>query len=95
MRDSRVYRELFPSCVDYFESERYVFVHGYIPCAKNESEWGTAYTYDPKWRNASPSEWHAARWYKGVELAVEHGIREPDKTIVCGHWYTSAFHSKY
>ena len=72
-----------------------MFVHGYIPYIKKESEWGTAYLNDPNWRDASPAAWADARWYKGVEFAVEHGIREPGKTIVCGHWQTSAFHCKY
>ena len=92
---SRVYRDLLPSCANYFELGRYVFVHGYIPCTITESESGTTYAYNPNWRDASPSEWADAHWYKGVEIAVEHGIWEPDQVIVCGHWHASAFHSKY
>lgn len=92
---SRVYRELLASCVDYFETKKYVFVHGYIPCFVNRVAGREMYYFKEDWRDADPSEWYRARWAKGATIALEEGIYLPDKTIVCGHWHTSEFHSKY
>ena len=95
VRETRVYRELLASCVDYFETDRFVFTHGFIPCTEIGVAPYVSYAYNPDWREASPEEWKRARWHNGVALAVEQYIREPHKTIVCGHWHTSEFHSKY
>ena len=92
---SRVYKELLASCVDYFETERYIFTHGFIPCIEKGFSPYVTYSYNPDWREAVPEEWYRARWYNGVKIAVESNVREAEKTIVCGHWHTSAFHAKY
>lgn len=39
------------------------------------------------------TEWNYARWYNGMEAACQGAI-EPEKTIVCGHWYCSYGHAK-
>lgn len=93
--ESRVYKDLLASCVDYFETDRYIFVHGYIPCIQKGRTSYAPCSYDPAWREATPDGWQRARWYNGMALAVEDKIREEGKTIVCGHWHTSASHSKY
>ena len=82
IKESPMYKKLFPSMVDYFETENYIFVHGWIPCT-------------PKWRKASKEKWDEARWLNGIEMACGKGIIEPDKTIVCGHFHASYGHSKY
>ena len=64
---------------DYYETEHYVFVHGWLP---NENE-----TVVADWRSATPQQWRNSRWTwwtKGVEMP---GRTEP-KTIVCGHYPT-------
>ena len=48
----------------------------------------------PHWRDVIPSLWNKARWINGME-AAHHGILEPGKTIVCGHWHTSFGHCHY
>lgn len=92
---SRVYKELLASCVDYFETDKYIFTHGYIPCIEKGFSPYISYSYNPDWREAATEEWYRARWYNGVKIAVESNVREEQKTIVCGHWHTSAFHAKY
>ena len=72
---------LFDKMVDYYETDNYVFVHGWLPDVKN-------------WRNADIFAWRRARWYNGMEKAL-HGCYEPSgKTVVCGHWHTSWGHSR-
>lgn len=86
---------ILPSMVDYFETEHYIFVHGWIPCtAVSVGSHQMEYTPIPQWRNADKALWDRARWINGME-AAHHGIREPGKTIVCGHWHCSFGHSAY
>ncbi|MBQ9749775.1 MAG: metallophosphoesterase [Clostridia bacterium] len=86
---SSFYRELLPACVDYFETPKHIFTHGWIPVFTLDD----SYTYNPDWRNADVQEWRRARWLNGMELACKHRVVEPDKTIVCGHWHTSYGHA--
>ena len=76
-------QEVLDMCVDYFETDRYIFVHGWIPVVENEL------SYDPNWRNAGKHGWETARWQNPV-LMYRNQIFEPGKTIVCGHWHCSA-----
>lgn len=81
--------EFFDELQDYFETKNYIFTHGWLPTAENES--GFAVLDD--WRNASPNEWEKARWKKWNEM-YEICDRVADKTIVCGHvptFYASKF----
>mgnify|MGYP002859839145 CR=1 FL=1 len=87
-RKTPYYSEIMPSMVNWFETENYVFVHGWIPCIHGRS----GYSYYDEWREASDGEWSSARWYNGMD-AVRTCMEE--KTIVCGHWHTSYGHSKY
>ncbi len=87
-RATPFYSEIMPSMLDYFETEHYVFVHGWIPCIHSRS----GYSYYSEWREASKGEWNSARWYNGMD-AVRTCMEE--KTIVCGQWHTSYGHSKY
>jgi len=80
-------------CVDYFETEHYIFVHGWIPCFTEGFRPYVKYKFNPDWRNAEVHEWRSARWFNGMELACKHRITEANKTIVCGHWHTSYGHS--
>lgn len=81
-------RKIIPKMLNYYETEHYVFVHGWIP-----------YGVDPKYgyyakelKEATNAEWAESRWENGMSLAIEHGVKLPDKTIVCGHWHTSFGH---
>ena len=93
--NSRVYRVLLPTCIDYFETERFVFTHGYLPCKESGDPLNIIYRYRKDWREADTTSWYRARWMNGVRVAVENNLKIPEKTVVCGHWHTSFFHSKY
>lgn len=74
---------------DYYETEHFVFVHGWIPRMDN-------YDY-LNWRNADKNEWDSARWYCGFndwEYMQSLKTKE-EKTIVCGHWHTAYAHARY
>ena len=63
--------EFIGETLDYFETENYVFVHGWIPC-ENYAE-------------ATPEQWEEARWLKwSTQYTGEPPI--PGKTLVCGHY---------
>lgn len=86
---------IIPTMVNYFETEHYIFVHGWIPCTSiSLSSTEKEYIPIPDWRNASKELWDKARWINGME-AAHSGIIEPGKTIVCGHWHCSFGHSRY
>lgn len=97
--ESPFVNELIPASVNYFETEHYIFTHGWIPCITGDApvkrRRNRHYSFDPEWRSAHEESWAAARWLNGMELAKEHGIIEPGKTIVCGHWHTSFGHTHY
>ncbi len=61
--------------VDYFETEHYVFVHGWLP-EKGATE--------EERRNASNEDWEKARWEKWI---THYKGNRPllDKTLICGH----------
>lgn len=80
------WQKYIKSVVDYYETPKYIFVHGWIPCIKRVKMDWEELVYDPNWRNGN---WADACWYPGWSL-WEDGIKEKDKTIVCGHWHCSA-----
>ncbi len=85
-------QRLLPLCVNYLETPRYIFTHGYIPCFAERNRYDVQYRYDPDWREADHEQWSRARWYNGIEAACFHGVVEPGKTVVCGHWRSSYGH---
>ena len=87
-RETRL-QEMLDFCVDYFETDHYIFVHGWIPIIENY------YLYDENWRTARKERWQQARWTNPVEM-YKYEIYEPNKIIVCGHWHCSAlWHEQY
>ncbi|MBR2460919.1 MAG: metallophosphoesterase, partial [Clostridia bacterium] len=72
------------SMYDYFETEKYVFLHGWTP---------EAITKDKGWRTATLDDWREARWVEWNKLYPEHPKVE-GKTVVCGHrsaWFGMTF----
>ena len=65
---------------DYYETEHYVFVHGWIPTLPRTKPLQPI----ENWREADAGLWHSARYIEWQEL---HGVNDmlPEKTIVCGH----------
>lgn len=86
---------IIPAMVDYYETDHYIFTHGWIPCTPisigNDQR---EYVPIADWRNAGAAQWDKARWINGMEAAYG-GIIEAGKTIVCGHWHCSFGHSRY
>ena len=76
-------QEILDLCMNYYETEHYIFVHGWIPIDEDY------YKYDEEWRYASEKRFEKARWANPVEM-YNKKIFEKDKTIVCGHWHCSA-----
>jgi len=73
-------KTLIDSSVDYFETDNYVFVHGWIPTSTDvESEW-----WQREWRNAPLLVWDECRFSEWYNM-YKHKLLLPDKTIVCGH----------
>ncbi len=91
------YKRLLPAAVDYFETEHYIFVHGWIPCATTAEKYvyrpQNDLYYDKSWREARTNVWHFARWYNGMDFCCNRKIYEQGKTIVCGHWNASYGHA--
>lgn len=87
-RRTPYYQTIIPAMRDYFETERRIFTHGWLPC---EYENGVC-RYIPDWREASPEQWAAARWYNGMDMA---GSWKEEKTVVCGHWHASYGHAGF
>ncbi len=76
-------KEILDLCIDYYETNHYIFVHGWIPISIDGK------TYNPNWRNAHKKEWQDARWANPV-LMYRNSVYVPNKIIVCGHWHCSA-----
>jgi ASC-1-like (ASCH) protein len=66
--------------VDYFETQNYVFTHGWVPL---ERVWGEQ-KLRKDWRTASLSSWERGRFTEWNQ-AYRQRLTLPDKTIVCGH----------
>ena len=70
--------EFIEGTVDYYETENYVFVHGWIP--------ENALTPESR-LDATAEDWIEARWTRWNERY--DGLRPlADKTLVCGHMPT-------
>ena len=97
VKRSLYYSMLMPAAVNYFETEHYVFTHGYIPChaiqGSPKYERYKDFYRNANWRDASPEEWGYARWYSGMEFACQRNLFLPDKTVVCGHFHCSYGHA--
>ena len=91
---SSFYRELLPSAMDYYETEHYIFTHGWIPCLIKGHRPYMSFEYNEVWRAEETRAWQRARWFNGMELSCKHGITEKGKTIVCGHFHTSYGHAQ-
>ena len=83
------FRQIIPAMADWYETEHYVFVHGWIPCIQKLNG---SYSYRSDWRDATPMEWRRARWINGMDAAQSC---TEDKTILCGHWHSSYGHATY
>lgn len=72
--------DLFAEMQNYFETEHYVFTHGWLPTSVTDS----GFAINHEWRNASYEGWKKARWTKWNDM-YETCDRPRGKRIVCGH----------
>jgi len=64
--------------IPYFEIDKYIFVHGYIPTDKNK--------YIANWRDLDIKSFESATRSDALKLNVRFNIKEEGKTIVGGHY---------
>lgn len=83
------FTKIIPTMLDYYETEHYIFTHGWIPCVEERSG---QLSYYGTWRQADRDGWRKARWYNGMMAAK---TARADKTVVCGHWHASFGHSNF
>ena len=91
LRQDPLYKSYIASCIDYYETEHAIFVHGWIPhnsYCKGFSYDYIRHDYVENWREADKEQWKQARWFNGMDSWAD-GVREPGKTIFCGHWHTA------
>lgn len=76
---------------DYYETNNYVFIHGFIPVLMNgiNSFVSTNFKYNPNWRNATKDDFEKSRWFNGIDMSIYYHIKEPNKKIVIGHKHCS------
>lgn len=95
INESPFVQKIIPSMLDYYETDNYIFVHGWIPCETiRQNQYAVSYFTIEDWRNASKEQWGYSRWINGMDAAND-GVIEKGKTIVCGHWHSSYGHSRY
>ena len=73
-------RKFISGMVDYYETENYVFVHGWLPTQSGVNP--PILVED--WRNASAAEWKSSRFSEWTALYKTPAML-PGKTIICGH----------
>ena len=94
LKETPYIKRIIPSMKDYYETEHYIFVHGWIPSFFGKGWNDGESDYYEDWRSASKELWDDARWTNGME-AHHNGVIEKGKTIVCGHWSTCFGHGRY
>ena len=81
------------SMVNYLETDKYIFVHSWIPTINKDGLpayyiRNRQFEYNPNWRDASQKEWDDAMWGNPWDMAAQ-GLNQTNKTIVFGHWSTN------
>ncbi len=88
-RQTPYYTDILPAAVNYLETPRYIFTHGWLPSEQSPFGW----VWREDWRSADTRAWRDARWINGMAAArVAH---PEDKTVVCGHYHCSYGHCAY
>lgn len=72
---------LLSGMYDYFETEHYIFTHGWLPVEWNDM--GESILSED-FRHARPAKWERARFAEWYAM-YRNGLTVPGKTVVCGH----------
>lgn len=95
LKNNTLLQKYYEELRDYYETEHYIFCHGWIPIAYDEEDENN----DTYYRRASEEKWENARWVCGFSewywMHSYQDCKQTNKTIVCGHWHTSYAHSRY
>ena len=66
-------KPLLNQMVNYFETDKYIFVHSWIPCIGDGKPMyhvrNRHFEYDPNWRNAHQAQWEGATWGNPLIMA--------------------------
>ena len=85
--------------LDYYETDNYIFTHGYIPCTCTAGtplyRRGNYFLFKEDWRQGDIQDWQDARWYNGIDFICGFGLAVPQKTVVCGHLTASHGHAQF
>lgn len=80
--------------LNYYETDKYIFVHSFIPTVSDMKSFVKKDAYDKCWRNANDMHWEEAMWGCPWKQFKE-GLFDPEidkgKILVCGHWHTADF----
>ena len=87
--ESELVKRIIPAMRDYYETEHYVFTHGWVP---TEESSGGRRVLLPDWRSAGEKAWRDARWTNGMEAARTAPVE--GKTVLCGHFHCSYGHAR-
>lgn len=85
-------KRFLDSMVNYFETEHYVFCHGFLPVNCDDDlpyyyERNRKFSKKEDWRHAHQYQWDQAMWLNGMKMVMD-GI-DDDKCIVVGHYHSS------
>ena len=91
-------KDFMSKLVDYVETEKYIFVHSWVPLTivDDYPKYYTRdreYYFNPNWRNATEKEFEESRWGNPFEI-IKQGLNQTGKTIVFGHWHCSTAWAK-
>lgn len=79
-------KEYKSKLINYYETEHYIFVHSWIPFINHYGE----FSFNEDWRYASQKDWEEEAMWINPFLMGQKGLNKTGKTIVFGHWHTSA-----
>lgn len=93
LRENEKMKEYIMSLVDYFETEKYIFVHSWLPLGRDDQGSSTYLNF----READKKNWESARWENPFLCwdYMNEWEEKTGKTIVFGHWHTAHAHARY
>ena len=93
---NKYWKEYKEQLVYYFETEHYIFVHGWLPTINFQHnithKW--LYAYKQDWKDAAKNDWEDAIWTPGSACAAQN-VFHPTKKIVCGHENAMYWHQYF